>query len=306
MSALQYLIFDVESVADADLVSQVYYKGKVPREEAVQKYRAELFGKHGSDFIPYTYQKPISLAAIKVCADFTLHETEKTSALTVITGEPHIITDTFWHGCSAAYKDAVLVTFNGRGFDLPLMELAAFRYGISIPHWYRNDDKRDPRSRYNMTRHFDLCDKLTNFGATRFAGGLNLAATMLGKPGKMEVEGSMVQDMYDAGRIDEIHDYCRCDVLDTYFVFLRVMLLAGKMDVMDVSSVSSLRESRRDARLREREIVEQAKKWLETKRDEQNNAQSTAEKPIRAFEIYLNNWGDWENPWGEEKANEVK
>ena len=52
-------------------------------------------------------------------------------------------------------------------------------------------------------------------------GGLNLVANLLGKPGKMDVQGDMVQDMYNAGRLADINDYCRCDVLDTYFVFLR-------------------------------------------------------------------------------------
>ena len=46
----------------------------------------------------------------------------------------------------------------------------------------------------------------------------------------MDVQGDMVQDMYDAGRLAEINDYCRCDVLDTYFVFLRTRVLLGQLD----------------------------------------------------------------------------
>ena len=106
---------------------------------------------------------------------------------------------------------------------MPLLELAAFRYGLSVPAWFRSDGKSfdHARNRYNTKAHIDLCELLTNFGSTRFTGGLNLAANLIGKPGKMDVEGHMVQDMYDAGRLAEINDYCRCDVLDTYFVFLR-------------------------------------------------------------------------------------
>ncbi len=77
-----------------------------------------------------------------------------------------------------------------------------------------------PRNRYNLAAPIDLHETLTNFGSTRFHGGLNLAATLLGKPGKMDVQGDMVQDMYEARRLAEINDYCRCDVLDTFFVFL--------------------------------------------------------------------------------------
>ena len=71
------------------------------------------------------------------------------------------------------------VTFNGRTFDLPLMELSAFRYGLSVPGWFNVESKswEQNRSRYNLDAHFDLHDVLTNFGATRFSGGLNTTCT---------------------------------------------------------------------------------------------------------------------------------
>ena len=95
-----------------------------------------------------------------------------------------------------------------------------------------------------------MCELLTNFGSTRFTGGLNLAANILGKPGKMDVQGDMVQDMYDAGRLAEINDYCRCDVLDTYFVFLRTRVLLGQLTLEA-----------------EQQLIAQTKQWLESKAD---------------------------------------
>ncbi len=193
--------------------------------EAVRRYRAELMEKYESDFIPYTFQVPISVAVAKVTADFRLLDV-------VVLDEPefrpHVITEKFWRGWEA-YRRPTLVSFNGRGFDIPLLELAAFRFGLSVPGWFNTAGKsfEQPRSRYNVQAHLDLCELLTNFGSTRFNGGLNLAANLLGKPGKMDVQGDMVQDMYDAGRLAEINDYCRCDVLDTYFVFLRTRVLVG-------------------------------------------------------------------------------
>ncbi|HXZ87229.1 MAG TPA: hypothetical protein VEF07_01580, partial [Candidatus Binataceae bacterium] len=35
---------------------------------------------------------------------------------------------------------------------------------------------------------------------------------------------------YEAGRLDEIHRYCRADVIQTYFLFLRVELLRGRIE----------------------------------------------------------------------------
>jgi len=265
---VRYLVFDVESVADPDLVSALRYPGEgLGGREAVQRYRDELMEKHGSDFIPYTFQVPISVAIGKVSSDFRLADL-------VVLDEPryrpHVIADHFWRGWEA-YRRPTFVSFNGRGFDLPLLELAAFRFGLSLGTWFATGAKayEQPRNRYNAGAHIDLCELFTNFGATRFTGGLNLAANLLGKPGKMDVQGDMVQDMFDAGRLGEINDYCRCDVLDTYFVFLRSRVVMGQLTLEE-----------------EHAIIAETKAWLEER---------ALDQP--AYSLYLEKWGDWENPW---------
>lgn len=270
-NTVKYLVFDVESRADAGLIAQVRYPEEMlAPEEAVRRYRNELMEKFETDFIPYTFQIPVSIAIAKVGADLRLADL-------VVLDEPefrpHVMTEYFWRGWEK-YGRPTLVTFNGRGFDIPLLELAAFRYGICVPHWFAAGLRAydNPRNRYNATAHLDLCDLLTNFGATRFTGGLNLAANILGKPGKMGVQGDMVQDMYEAGRLIEINDYCRCDVLDTYFVFLRTQVLVGHL-TLEV----------------EQSIIAETKDWL------QSRAAS-----CRAYQVYLENWGDWPNPWREQ------
>ncbi len=224
---VRYLLFDVESVADPLLVASVRHPGEeIDPIEAIEIYRKELMEKKGSDFIPYTYQFPVSVVLAKIAEDFSLSDLV---LLRFEDGGPEKIARRFWEGWS--YYCPTLVTFNGRGFDLPLMELMAFRYQIPIPGWFNLDGRsfEQPRYRYNSRSHLDLCDLLTNCGATHFTGGLNLAAKLIAKPGKMGTEGDMVQDLFNEGRFQEIHDYCRCDVLDTYFVFLRLMVLCGKL-----------------------------------------------------------------------------
>ncbi len=274
---VRYLVFDIESVADAELVGKLRYGGEgLEPAEAVRRYRAELMEKYESDFIPYTFQIPISVAVGKVTGDFRLTDVV---VLDQPQFRPHVITENFWRGWEK-YRRPTLVSFNGRGFDLPLLELAAFRYGLSVPGWFRADGKtyEHARNRYNTRSHIDLCELLTNFGSTRFQGGLNLAANLLGKPGKMDVEGHMVQDLYDAGRLAEINDYCRCDVLDTYFVFLRSRVLTGQLPLET-----------------EQQIIAQTKTWLEQKAEETEETS--------AYRIYLEHWGDWENPWQEGDAD---
>ena len=143
---------------------------------------------------------------------------------------PEVISKQFWLGWER-YSRPTWITFNGRTFDIPLMELAAFRYGISVPAWFNLYDRTysQNRNRYNLDAHVDLHEVLTNYGSTWFRGGLNLAASLLAKPGKLDVQGDMVLDMYRAGNLTEISEYCRCDVLDTYFVFLRVQVMMGRL-----------------------------------------------------------------------------
>jgi len=233
----------------------------------VRRYRAELLAANGSDFIPYTYQLPIAIVVAKVAKDYRLLDI-------VSLDEPqfrsHVLTERFWRGWEV-YKEPTLVSFNGRVFDVPLLELAAFRYGISLASWFKVNAKTydQPRNRYNIDAHLDLNDVLTNFGASRFSGGLNLAANLLGKPGKIDVKGHMVQDLYEAGRLGEISDYCRCDVLDTYFVFLRTAVLLGNLTLDD-----------------EQQRVVEAKQWVVER-----------SSGSEAFQLYLSHWGDWQNPW---------
>jgi predicted PolB exonuclease-like 3'-5' exonuclease len=272
---VKFLVFDCESVADGALVSKLRYPGEgLADEEAIARYRAELMEKYESDFIPYTFQIPISVAIAKVAKDFRLLD------LVVLDDpefRPHIITEVFWRGWNA-YKRPTLVSFNGRTFDIPLLELAAFRYGIEVPAWFSATMKAydQPRNRYNLESHLDVHDVLTNFGATRFTGGLNLAASLIGKPGKMNVQGHMVQDMYHQGRLAEINDYCRCDVLDTYFVFLRSRVLVGELTLEN-----------------EHKLVEQAHQWLTEQAEH-----------VPVYAEYLSMWGDWANPWAEAKIAE--
>ena len=213
-----WLIFDIESVPDPSLVSLARTHGEKDPESALQEFRDERIAQKNSDFIPYVYHAPISLAIAKVHADFSLIDLV---VLKVENGGPGEICRRFWSGWEL-YQHPQIVTFNGRRFDVPLLELTAYRYGITIRNWLT----KTCRNRYSES-HLDLYDALTNFGSSVFEGGLNLAAKIIRKPGKLDVKGDMVWDMFRENRLEEIHSYCRCDVLDTYFVFLRYQLIKG-------------------------------------------------------------------------------
>ncbi|QDT39780.1 3'-5' exonuclease [Stratiformator vulcanicus] len=265
-SPVSFLVFDVETVGDGDLIARVRYPNEeLTSAEALRRHRDELIEQTGKDVLPPTFVVPISVAVAKVGRDFRLIDL-------VTLDEPEFrasaITHDFWKGWEA-YRRPTFVTFNGRGYDLPVMEFAAYRYGLSLPAWFNVDGRsfEQRRNRYNNAAHIDLMDLLSNFGAVRLTGGLNLFANLIGKPGKTGIDGSQVQDMYDAGKVAEINDYCRCDVLDSYFVFLRSRVLTGQLPLED-----------------EQKIVDKTHAWLDERKDDS-----------AAFRHYLEHWGDWKS-----------
>jgi 3'-5' exonuclease len=119
----------------------------------------------------------------------------------------------------------VLVTYNGRSFDLPVIVMRSLCHAIALPWYYRD---RDVRYRYSAEGHLDLCDWLAEHGAAR-AGKLDAIARLIGLPGKAGIDGSQVEGLYRAGQLASIQSYCLADVAQTALLFLRFRLLQGQI-----------------------------------------------------------------------------
>src|SRR5579864_2278201 len=137
--------------------------------------------------------------------------------------EGQMLTD-FAHWLDA--KRPTVVTWNGRGFDMPVITSRALKHGVTMPWWFSD---RNTRYRYSTDGHFDLMDFLADFGAAKNAR-LDVYARLVGFPGKIGVDGSKVQPLVFAGKMDEVNSYCLCDVVQTAAIFLRVELLRGSFD----------------------------------------------------------------------------
>ena len=117
----------------------------------------------------------------------------------------------------------LLVTYNGRGFDLPVIALRSLCHAVPQGWYYRD---RDVRSRYAGTGHVDICDWLADHGAVR-AGKLDQVARLIGLPGKVGIDGSQVEGLFNDGQLAAIDTYCLADVAQTALLFLRFRLLQG-------------------------------------------------------------------------------
>ncbi len=221
--SIAYLVYDIESITDKSLLNRVLFAGKnLNDEEAFAHHIKEITKDGGNGFVNASFHIPICLSVVAVDKDFTIQkigllgEEKRTTAN---------IVKHFWDMYNKG--NFTLVDFNGRGYDIRLLELWAFRQGIPIH--YKHFDKFGIRYRYSDDKELDLQEALTNNMAIRYQGGLNLLAKLLGKPGKMDTKGDMVQQMYDEQKMFEIEDYCIGDSLDTYFVFLRWKLVRGSI-----------------------------------------------------------------------------
>lgn len=218
---MRYTIVDIETRIDKGLVRAIYFPHtEIAEEDAYTQARERLRQEQGNDFFPISFHVPISIAVGQVNDERVLTAVETVNEND---SDEESIVRTFWQRLERF--SGTLVTFNGRNFDLPVLELQALKYGCQAPRYFSGK----ARNRYAEEGHFDLYDFLTNYGVHRLRGGFNLLAKMIGLPGKTAIDGSMVQQLWQEGRLDDIHRYCRHDVIQTYFLFLRVELLRGRL-----------------------------------------------------------------------------
>lgn len=122
-----------------------------------------------------------------------------------------------------------LVSFNGRGFDVPVLKYRAMAHSLACPRWFKEGDKwNNYDTRYSQTYHCDLLEVLSDYGASARCSMDEVAATF-GVPGKLETAGDNVREMFETGQIAAIRDYCETDVLSTLLIFLRHQLFSGAL-----------------------------------------------------------------------------
>lgn len=124
-----------------------------------------------------------------------------------------------------------LVTYNGRGFDMPLLQLRALALAVPWEFW---ESKRHRFPAYQKPLfHLDMYDQLGDFGAARNLS-LDGLAHMCGLAGKGGMHGSRVKDEWAAGEHEKVRRYCVSDLVTTLQVYLRFLWMRGDADAGDV------------------------------------------------------------------------
>lgn len=225
---IHYLVFDIETRVDKELVKQIYDpENALTLDQAYDKARDKLLeSSHHSDFFPIPFHIPIAVGWLQADENYRIRALGCLGADRYSDDE---LVRRFWQMFEGVQT---LVTFNGRCFDLPVLETRALKFGIPLPRYFATGQPAATYrgARYSNAYHVDLCDFLSNFGTVYRRGSLNLLSRLIGLPGKYMIAGEDVEYLFRQGRLKEINQYCITDVLQTFLLFLRVELLRGKLD----------------------------------------------------------------------------
>ncbi|MGB9428359.1 MAG: 3'-5' exonuclease [Gammaproteobacteria bacterium] len=225
---MNVLAFDIETVPDVESGRRLYgLDGLSDEETARAMFQQRRQETGGSEFLPLHLHRVAAIAiALRRGDDFKLWSLGSPES-----GEAELILR-FYEGLEKFTPD--LVSWNGGGFDLPVLHYRTLHHGIAAPRYWETGDS-DNSFRWNNYlsrfhwRHTDLMDVLAGF-QLRGAARLDEIAQLCGLPGKLGMHGSKVWETYLAGGIGRIRDYCETDTLNTYLIYLRFELMRGRLD----------------------------------------------------------------------------
>ena len=224
---MHVFVFDIETIPDIDGARRLYDLHGLDDEDVAKAVFHLRRQESGSEFLRHHLHKIVAISAVLASGDrfkvWSLGDEESS--------EQDLI-QRFFDGIERYVPR--LVSWNGSGFDLPVIHYRSLLYPINA-HRYWDSGQHDSQFRYNNylsrfhERHTDLMDVLAAY-QPRAAMRLDQIATLCGFPGKMGMDGSKVWDTWLTGDLKSIRDYCETDVLNTYLVYLNWERNRGNID----------------------------------------------------------------------------
>lgn len=223
---MNVFVFDIETVPDVENGRRIYELTGLDDRQVAEVMFQQRRQATGSDFLRHHLHRIVAISVVLRSGD----QFKVWSLGTPESPERELI-HRFFDGLER--YTPVIVSWNGGGFDLPVLHYRALLHGVCAPRYWETGDE-DASFRWNNYlnrfhyRHTDLMDVLSGYQA-RAVVPLDEMATLLGFPGKLGMDGSKVWERFLAGDIVGIRDYCETDVLNTYLVYLRYELMRGRL-----------------------------------------------------------------------------
>lgn len=212
------LVFDIETKVDEELIRAIHNK-------SADEYKAEMKIKKGHDFLTPPYHKIVSLGVTEI----SNHDYYIKSVKSITVGLPKAgqifteqdIINKFDELLKKTNYDT-LVSYNGKGFDIPVIMRRAMKYGLSLPNlFYQASQYKSYLHKFNDDMHLDLMQVIPE----RIS--LQESCMTCGFTAKNGMDGSMVENA-DLKTIDE---YVKRDTLvETKYLYYW-LLLKGTIDI---------------------------------------------------------------------------
>ena len=237
---MNIFVFDIETIPDVAAGRRLLDAPHLSDDDVATALFHQRQQKTGSDFLPLHMHQVVAISAV-----FRHGDSVKVWSLGDENADEKEIISRFFSGIER--YTPTLVSWNGTGFDLPVMHYRAMLHELSAEKYWDTGEQDNQFkwnnyiSRYHQ-RHLDLMDLLALYNPRAFAP-LDEVATMLGFPGKMGMSGSKVWPTYQEGNLSAIRDYCETDVLNTYLVYLRFEVMRGNLNASQLEAEFDLLEN---------------------------------------------------------------
>lgn len=230
---MNIFVFDIETIPDIETGRMLNEFEGLSDEDVVTAMEHLRYQQTGTTFQPLYLQKVVAISAVFRHGDkLTVWSLGDEQA-----DEKEII-QRFFDGIDRFTP--TIVSWNGSGFDLPVLHYRAMKHNIAAPKYW-DTGEMDSQFKWNNyisryhSRHLDLMDVIASYNP-RANAPLDKIASMLGYPGKMGMSGAKVWETYHQGNLKAIRDYCETDVLNTYLVYLRFEVMRGNLSQQDLEA----------------------------------------------------------------------
>jgi Predicted 3''-5'' exonuclease related to the exonuclease domain of PolB len=221
------LVFDIETIPDTAGFARLHdLPAGIPDGEIAEMALLQRRQTSGSDFLPHYLHRIVAIScALRTGDQFRVWTLGRDGE------SERDIVQRFYDGIEKYTPQ--LVSWNGGGFDLPVLHYRGLMHGITAQrYWEWGEDDKEFKwnnylSRYH-TRHLDLMDVLAMY-QPRANAPLDELARLCGFPGKLGMDGSQVWNAFQAGKLTDICDYCETDVVNTHLLYLRFEHMRGAL-----------------------------------------------------------------------------
>jgi 3'-5' exonuclease len=224
--AASVLVFDIETIPDVEgLRALRSAPAGMTGADVLDAELAERKAAGRSDMLPLYLQRVLVISCVyRNAKGLTVQSFVDRSGQ-----DEGVVIQTFFDKIEKHQPQ--LVSWNGGGFDLPVLHYRGLRHGVvADKYWDMGEDDREYKwnnyiSRYHM-RHLDMMDLLALY-QPRANAPLDAMAKLCGLPGKLGMDGSQVHQAFLDGKLEDIRRYCETDVMNTWLLYCRFQKMRG-------------------------------------------------------------------------------